>query len=57
MRSQVRVLTVYLAMLQRIPDLNSYNFWVLKDASSTTGLQQLIKQIRGTVTYANRCAP
>ena len=53
-RSQVRVIAIYLGMLERIPDPSGYDYWTLKDASSTTGLQALIKQIRGSAGYAAR---
>ena len=56
-RSQVRVIAVYLGMLGRVPDSSGYNYWTLKDASSGTGLQAMIKQIRSSASYAGRVAP
>ncbi|MFN8017602.1 MAG: DUF4214 domain-containing protein [Acidimicrobiales bacterium] len=52
--SQVRVIQVYMALLQRAPDASGYAYWSSKDAASSTGLQQLIKSIRTGTGYAAR---
>ena len=52
--SQVRVTQVYAGMLRRAPDTSGYNYWTNKDATSSTGLLQLIKTIRTGSSYANR---
>ncbi|WP_426570690.1 DUF4214 domain-containing protein [Aquihabitans sp. McL0605] len=52
--SQVRVIQVYTAMLNRAPDSSGYDYWAHKDAGIDTGLQQLIKSLRTGTTYASR---
>ncbi|MCB1030482.1 MAG: DUF4214 domain-containing protein [Acidimicrobiales bacterium] len=52
--SQVRVIQVYVAMLNRSPDASGYEFWSGRDSDSETGLQQLISAIRGGSSYASR---
>lgn len=52
--SQVRVIQVYMAMLQRAPDSSGYTYWSTRDGASPTGLQQLIKSIRTGAGYAAR---
>jgi murein DD-endopeptidase MepM/ murein hydrolase activator NlpD len=51
---QMRVISIYTAMLHRSPDSSGYSYWSGKDASSATGLQQLIKSIRTGTSYAAR---
>jgi hypothetical protein len=52
--SQVRVIEVYTGMLRRTPDPSGYSYWTSKDASSASGLQQLIRSIRTGASYAAR---
>jgi hypothetical protein len=52
--SQVRVIQVYTAMLRRAPDPSGYPYWTSKDATSASGLQQLIRSIRTGASYAAR---
>ena len=40
--------------VRRAPDTSGYNYWTNKDATSSTGLLQLIKTIRTGSSYANR---
>ena len=51
---QMRVISIYTAMLHRAPDPSGYSYWAGKDAASSTGLQALIKSIRTGTTYADR---
>lgn len=51
---QMRVISIYLAMLHRAPDASGYAYWAKKDAASPTGLQQLIKSLRTGTAYAAR---
>jgi murein DD-endopeptidase MepM/ murein hydrolase activator NlpD len=53
-RSQVRVISVYVAMARRCPDPSGFLHWVQKDAASATGLQELTKALRTTAGYATR---
>lgn len=49
---QVQDVQVHTAMLKRIPDPTGYPYGSARDASSPTGLQQLITSIRTGAGYA-----